>query len=114
MGRASVLAAAAAATHQIGPAVLLAAKKGAALPNTFWDNRLRRIETSSRPNRIARDLTSLAQLLVVTQSRPIKEQCGGASNDRNDWQENTEQDQANGKGRLPLFRMTGLVRAPAA
>ena len=114
MGRANVLAAAAAATHQIRPAVLLAAEKGAALLNTFWDRRLRRIETSSWPNRIARDLSSLAQLLVVTQSRPVKEQCGGTSNDRKDWQENAEQDQANGKKRLPLSRMTGLVRASAA
>jgi hypothetical protein len=93
---------------------LLAAEKEAALLNTFWDRRLRRIETSSWPKRIARDLSSLAQLLVVTQSRPVKEQCGGASNDRKDWQKNTEQDQANGKGRLPLSRMTELVRASAA
>ena len=114
MGRASLLAAAAPATHQIRPAVLLAAEKGAALPNTFSGRRPRRIEINSWPNRIARDLSSLTQLLVVTQSRPVKEQCGGASNDRNDWQENTEQDQANGKGRLPLSRMTGLVRASAA
>jgi hypothetical protein len=113
MARASVLTAAAAATHQIRPAVL-AAEKGAALLKTFWDRRPCRIETSSWLNRIARDFSSLAQLLVVTQSRPVKEQCGGASDDRKDWEENTEQDQANEKGRLPLFRMTGLVRASAA
>src|SRR6476659_10581969 len=114
MGRTSVLTAAAAGYPPNKAGSIARSRERSRPAEHVLDRGLRRIETSSWPNRIARDLSSLAQLLVVTQSRPVKEQCGGTSTDRKDWQENPEQDQANGKKRLPLSRMTGLVRASAA